>query len=228
MSLENGFQLGIYTIVGPLGAGGMGEVYRATDTKLDREVAIKVLPDAMAFDRERAARFEREDRGVGAVNHPKIAAIYGFDEAKGKRFLVLELVEGPTLADRLTDGRLPVEECLDIGRQISAALEVAHEKGIIHRDLKPANVKITAEGDVKVLDFGLAKALAEDNTNVDPGDSPTITQDFTAPGVILGTAAYMSPEQARGRPVDNVQTFGHWVSFFTNASLAIPSFAVKR
>ncbi len=202
MSLENGFQLGIYTIVGPLGAGGMGEVYRATDTKLDREVAIKVLPDAMAFDRERAARFEREAKVLSQLNHPKIAAIYGFDEAKGKRFLVLELVEGPTLADRLTDGRLPVEECLDIGRQISAALEVAHEKGIIHRDLKPANVKITAEGDVKVLDFGLAKALAEDNTNVDPGDSPTITQDFTAPGVILGTAAYMSPEQARGRPVD--------------------------
>ena len=202
MSLENGFELGKYTIVGPLGVGGMGEVYRATDTKLDREVAIKVLPDGMAHDRERAARFEREAKVLAQLNHPKIAAIYGFDEANKKRFLVLELVEGPTLADRLVDGRLPVEACLDIARQIAEALGVAHDKGIIHRDLKPANVKVMAEGEVKVLDFGLAKALAEDDANVDLGDSPTITRDFTAPGVILGPAAYMSPEQARGRPVD--------------------------
>ena len=211
MSLESGSQLGIYTIVEPLGAGGMGEVYRATDSKLDREVAIKVLPEAVANDAERVARFEREAKVLAALNHPMIAAIYGFDEADGKRFLVLELVEGPTLADRLASGRLPVEECLDIGRQIAEALEVAHEKGIIHRDLKPANVKVTADGDVKVLDFGLAKALTEDEASFDPASSPTITENFTAPGIILGTAAYMSPEQARGRPVDkrsDIWSFG--------------------
>ncbi len=211
MSIEDGSQLGTFRIVEPLGAGGMGEVYRATDTKLDREVAIKVLPDSMAHDPERVARFEREAKVLARLNHPMIAAIHGFDEANGKRFLVLELVEGPTLADRLENGLLPVEECLDIARQISEALEVAHDKGIIHRDLKPANVKVTAEGQVKVLDFGLAKALAEEETSLDPTSSPTITKDFTAPGVILGTAAYMSPEQARGRPVDkrsDIWSFG--------------------
>ena len=131
-----------------------------------------------------------------------IAAIYGFDEAAGRRFLVLELVEGPTLADRLAGGRLPLEEALDIARQMAEALEFAHDKGIIHRDLKPANVKVTPDGQVKVLDFGLAKALAEEDTRDDPANSPTITNDFTRPGVILGTAAYMSPEQARGHAVD--------------------------
>ena len=211
MGIENGSQLGAYQVVGPLGAGGMGEVYRATDTKLDREVAIKVLPDSMAHDPERVARFEREAKVLAQLNHPMIAAIFGFDEAEGKRFLVLELVEGPTLADRLANGRLPVEESVDIARQIAEALEIAHEKGIIHRDLKPANIKVTDEGQVKVLDFGLAKALAEDDSNGDPAESPTITQDFTRPGVILGTAAYMSPEQARGRPVDrrsDIWSFG--------------------
>ena len=204
MSLEVGKQLGIYTVVGPLGAGGMGEVYRATDTKLDREVALKVLPDAMARDPERVARFEREAKLLASLNHPQIAAIYGFEQAEGKRFLVLELVEGATLAERIAAGRLMVEESLDIARQIAEALEAAHDNGIIHRDLKPANVKITPEGQVKVLDFGLAKALAEEDpdTEMSPGTSPTITQHYTKPGVILGTAAYMSPEQARGRPVD--------------------------
>lgn len=212
VSMKVGEQLGIYTVVGPLGAGGMGEVYRATDTKLDREVAIKVLPDAMAHDRERITRFEREAKVLASLNHPMIAAIYGFDQAGGKRFLVLELVEGPTLADRLTNGRLSVEESLDIARQMAEALEVAHEKGIIHRDLKPANVKVTLDGQVKVLDFGLAKALGEEESSVeDPGTSPTVTCNVTQPGVILGTPAYMSPEQARGRPVDkrsDIWSFG--------------------
>ncbi len=213
MSLEVGKQLGIYTVVGPLGAGGMGEVYRATDTKLDREVALKVLPDAMARDPERVARFEREAKLLASLNHPQIAAIYGFEQAEGKRFLVLELVDGPTLEERIAGGPLIVEESLDIARQIAEALEAAHDNGIIHRDLKPANVKITPEGQVKVLDFGLAKALAEENpdTEMSPGTSPTITQHYTKPGVILGTAAYMSPEQARGRPVDmrsDIWSFG--------------------
>ncbi|MHC4996733.1 MAG: protein kinase domain-containing protein, partial [Planctomycetota bacterium] len=211
MSLTDGQQLGAYTVVGPLGAGGMGEVYRATDTKLDREVAIKVLPDVMAANPERVARFEREAKTLASLNHPLIAAIYGFDEAGGKRFLVLELVEGPTLADRLKQGPLPLEEALDVARQIAEALEVAHEHGIIHRDLKPANVKVTPEGAVKVLDFGLAKAMAEEETHGDPEESPTIQTDFTQAGAILGTAAYMSPEQARGRRVDkrcDIWSFG--------------------
>ena len=211
VSLEVGEQLGAYKIVGPLGAGGMGEVYRAADTKLDREVALKVLPDAMAYDTERVARFEREAKLLASLNHPLIAAIYGFEEVGEKRFLVLELVEGLTLADRLADGPLMVEESLDVARQMAEALEAAHEKGIVHRDLKPANVKITPEGHVKVLDFGLAKALAVEYPDSDPGTSPTITKEFTEPGVILGTAAYMSPEQARGRPVDkrsDIWSFG--------------------
>ena len=213
MSLKIGIQLGTYKIVGPLGAGGMGEVYRATDTTLDREVALKLLPDMMARDPELVARFEREAKLLASLNHPQIAAIYGFEQAEGKRFLVLEIVEGPTLAERIAAGPLMVEESLDIARQMAEALEAAHDKGIIHRDLKPANVKITPEGQVKVLDFGLAKALAEEDsdTEMNPGASPTITQDFTRPGVILGTAAYMSPEQARGRPVDkrsDIWSFG--------------------
>ena len=202
MSLDNGQQLGNYRIVGRLGAGGMGEVYRAVDPRLDREVAIKVLPDAMAGDPERVARFQREAKLLASLNHSNIAAVHGFEEAEGKRFLVLELVEGPTLSERIEAGPLMVEESLDIARQIAEALESAHEKGIVHRDLKPANVKLTTEGKVKVLDFGLAKALAEDDEPVDPNSSPTITEHFTQPGMILGTAAYMSPEQARGRPID--------------------------
>ncbi|MHC4996609.1 MAG: protein kinase domain-containing protein, partial [Planctomycetota bacterium] len=202
MSLQTGQQLGPYTIHDSLGAGGMGEVYRATDTRLDRQVAIKVLPDLMAHNPERVARFEREAKTLASLNHPLIAAIYGFEQADGKRFLAMELVEGPTLADRLKEGRLPVEETLDIARQIAEALEVAHDQGVIHRDLKPANIKVTPDGQVKVLDFGLAKAMTEEPSHTDPENSPTIPTDMTQAGAILGTAAYMSPEQARGKPVD--------------------------
>ncbi len=212
MSLNAGEQLGRYTVVGPLGAGGMGEVYRATDTNLNREVALKVLPETMSNDPERVARFEREARLLASLNHPFVAAIYGFEEADGKRFLVLELVEGQTLEERLVDGRLTLPETLNIARQIAEAFEAAHDKSIIHRDLKPANVKITPDGQVKVLDFGLAKASAEEEPETrDPGTSPTVTAHFTQPGVILGTAAFMSPEQARGQAVDkrtDIWSFG--------------------
>src|SRR5512136_1140258 len=197
-----GKTLGHYRIIEKLGAGGMGVVYRAEDKTLDRQVAIKVLPEAFAGDPERLARFAREAKLLASLNHPNIAAIHGLEEHEGKRFLVLELVEGPTLAERLHKGPLPVLEALEVCRQIAEGLEAAHEKGIIHRDLKPANVKITPEGKVKILDFGLAKAFYEQAAPVDPSRSPTITEQMTAPGVILGTAAYMSPEQARGKPVD--------------------------
>ncbi len=209
--LSDGTQLGPYAIVAPLGAGGMGEVYRAKDTRLDREVAIKVLPDHFARDPERIARFQREAKALASLNHPHIAAIHGFEEVEGKRFLVMELVEGATLADRLRDGALPVEDALTIGRQIAEALEAAHERGIIHRDLKPANVKITPDGAVKVLDFGLAKAMTDEVSASQLAHSPTITAQHTRPGVVLGTAAYMSPEQARGKPVDkrtDIWSFG--------------------
>jgi Tol biopolymer transport system component len=214
MVLSPDTRLGPYTILAPLGAGGMGEVYRAKDTRLDRDVAIKVLPEAFARDVERLARFQREAKVLASLNHPHIAAIYGFEEANGVRFLVLELVEGDTLADRLkAPGApgLPVDEALGVCKQIAEAVEAAHEQGVIHRDLKPGNVKITPDGKVKVLDFGLAKALSGDATSTDIAHSPTITVDFTRPGVILGTAAYMSPEQARGRPVDkrsDIWSFG--------------------
>jgi serine/threonine-protein kinase len=190
----------------------MGEVYRARDTRLDRDVAIKVLPETFARDPERIARFQREAKVLASLNHPNIAAIYGFEEANAVRFLVLELVEGETLADRLKIGPLPVDEALSICKQIAEAVETAHEQGVIHRDLKPANVKINPDGKVKVLDFGLAKALTgDDRSQTSIANSPTITVDFTLPGVILGTAAYMSPEQARGRPVDkrsDIWSFG--------------------
>ncbi len=190
-----------YRIIDKLGEGGMGVVYRADDTKLDRQVAIKVLPDIFSGDPERLARFEREAKLLASLNHPNIAAIHGLEQADGKRFLVMELVEGETLAQRIAKGPLPVDEALEVCRQIAEGLEAAHEKGIIHRDLKPANVKITPEGKVKILDFGLAKAFqAEAAAAAD--HSPTITEVMTRAGVILGTAAYMSPEQARGKPVD--------------------------
>ena len=212
MATLTGAQLGPYTILAPLGAGGMGEVHRARDTRLDREVAIKVLPEAFARDPERMARFQREAKVLALLNHPNIAGIHGFEEVEGQRFLVMELVEGATLADRLRDGAMPIEDGLTINRQIAEALEAAHERGIIHRDLKPANVKITPDGAVKVLDFGLAKAMAEDDRSQSMiANSPTITAQHTRPGVILGTAAYMSPEQARGRPVDrrtDIWSFG--------------------
>ena len=215
MALSPGTRLGPYEIVAPLGAGGMGEVYRAKDTKLNREVAVKVLPPAVADDAERLSRFKREAQVLASLNHPNIAAIYGLDEADGKQFLVLELVEGEDLAERLKRGAIPIDEAEDIGRQIAAALAEAHDKGIVHRDLKPANVKLTSDGKVKVLDFGLAKAVGGENSMTGsasgPTIMPTVTSAGTAIGMILGTAAYMSPEQARGKPVDrrtDVWAFG--------------------
>ena len=196
-----GKTLGHYEITGQLGRGGMGEVWRARDKKLGREVAIKTLPNEFSQDRDRLERFEREARLLAALNHPNVAAIYGLEEAEGKRFLVLELVEGETLAERLHRGALSADESLKLGLQITEALEAAHDKGVIHRDLKPANVKVTPEGKVKVLDFGLAKAYAGD-ANLNLSNSPTLSMAATQQGVILGTAAYMSPEQARGIPVD--------------------------
>ena len=180
----------------------MGEVYRARDTKLDRDVALKVLPEAFTADPDRLARFEREAKVLASLNHPNIGHIYGLEEAEGTKALVLELVEGPTLADRIADGPIPIDEALPIAKQIAEALEAAHEQGIIHRDLKPANVKVKADGTVKVLDFGLAKAFQPEAG--DPSESPTVTATVghTQQGAILGTAAYMSPEQAKGRASD--------------------------
>ena len=209
--LAIGGQINHYQILSPLGAGGMGEVYRGRDTKLSREVAIKVLPEEFSRDKERQARFEREARLLAALNHPNVAAIHGLEESDGMQFLVLELVEGETLADRIARGPIPVKEALETCRQIAEGLEAAHGKGVIHRDLKPANIKVTPEGKVKVLDFGLAKAFASDPSEIEIANSPTITQDSKNEGVILGTAPYMSPEQARGKNVDkrsDVWAFG--------------------
>jgi serine/threonine-protein kinase len=203
MTFGPGTRLGTYEIVSPLGAGGMGEVYRARDTKLARDVALKFLPEAFIRDPGRLARFEREARTLAAMNHPHIAQIYGVDESNNVQALVLELVEGPTLADRLALGSIPIDEAFPIAQQIAEALEAAHDQAIVHRDLKPANIKIRPDGVVKVLDFGLAKALTPEGTGSDLLDSPTASPTImTRAGVILGTAAYMSPEQARGRPVD--------------------------
>jgi eukaryotic-like serine/threonine-protein kinase len=201
-----GQTLSHYRVTSALGAGGMGEVYRATDTNLQRDVAIKVLPPEVAQDPERLGRFKREAHLLAALNHPSIAAIYGLEEADGKPFLILELVEGEDLKQRLARGAIPVDEALEIAKQVAEALEEAHEKGIVHRDLKPANVKVTPDGKVKVLDFGLAKAwtgdVAGEAALADLSQSPTLAHTGTAAGLILGTAAYMSPEQARGKPVD--------------------------
>ncbi len=197
-----GKTLGHYEITGELGKGGMGEVWRAKDTKLGREVAIKTLPEAFAQDEARLSRFEREARLLAPLNHPNIGAIFGLEEFEGTRFLVLELIEGDTLADRLKQGPIPVEESLQLALQITEALEAAHDKGVIHHDLKPANIKITPDGKVKVLDFGLAKAFAGDAADADTSNSPTLSAAATREGAILGTAAYMSPEQAKGIPVD--------------------------
>ena len=201
MSLQPGDSLGPYTVTAKIGEGGMGEVYRARDTKLDRDVALKVLPEAFTQDPDRLARFEREAKVLASLNHPNIAAIYGLEEADDTRALVLELVEGPTLADRIKRGPIPLDEALPIAKQIAEALEAAHEAGVIHRDLKPANIKVREDGTVKVLDFGLAKAL-DPTSEGDPSQSPTLTAAATQMGVIMGTAAYMSPEQARGSVVD--------------------------
>src|ERR1700674_4342092 len=207
MALGTGTKLGSYEVLAPIGAGGMGEVYQAHDTKLGRDVAIKVLPEAFAHDPERLSRFQREAKMLAALNHPNIAKIYGLEQTNGTSYLVMELVSGETLAERVKreggrEGAVAIEEALTICKQIAEALEAAHEKGIIHRDLKPANVKVTPEGKVKVLDFGLAKAFAGDTANDDPSNSPTLSRGATMQGVILGTAAYMSPEQARGKAVD--------------------------
>ena len=202
MKTAVGSRIGTYEIVELLGAGGMGEVYRARDTKLGRDVAIKLLPEIYALDRDRRARFEREAQMLAALNHPHIAAIYGFEDSSTPA-LVMELVEGPTLADRIAQGPVPVREAIEIARQLALALDAAHERGIIHRDLKPANIKIAADGSIKVLDFGLAKAASGDaSASSEIANSPTVSVMGTAAGVILGTAAYMSPEQARGQSVD--------------------------
>ncbi len=197
-----GETLSHYHITAKLGAGGMGEVYRAEDTKLGREVAIKALPAEMAEAPERVSRFRREAQLLASLNHPHIAAIHGVEESAGRLFLVLELVEGDDLSERLKRGPVPVEEALAIARQVAEALEEAHEKGVIHRDLKPANIKVTADGNVKVLDFGLAKAFAADASEPNHSHSPTFSMAATREGVLLGTAAYMSPEQAKGLAVD--------------------------
>ena len=205
MSLLPGARVGVYEVVDLVGRGGMGEVYRALDTSLRRYVAIKVLPAHVSADRESVARFEREALTLATLNHPNIAVVHGFVEvtsegshsSRGKA-LVMELVDGETLADRLTRGPLSLDEAFRIAGQIADALEAAHEKGIVHRDLKPANVKLTPSGLVKVLDFGLAKVVVDDETS---GASSTVTV-ATAPATILGTPAYMAPEQAQGRPAD--------------------------
>ena len=201
MALTVGTRLGHYDVTALLGEGGMGQVWQATDTQLNRQVALKILPDAFAADPDRLARFTREAQILASLNHPGIAAIYGIEESEGTRALVLELVEGPTLADRIARGPIALDEALPIAKQIAEALEAAHEAGVIHRDLKPANIKVREDGTVKVLDFGLAKAF-DPAPDVDPSQSPTLTAAATQMGVILGTAAYMSPEQARGKPVD--------------------------
>jgi serine/threonine protein kinase len=202
VSIAAGTKLGSYEVVAQIGAGGMGEVYRAHDTKLARDVAIKVLPANFVNDPERLSRFQREARMLAALNHPNIATIFGLEQFDGVTCLVMELVPGETLAERVKAAPLPIDEALKIAAQIAEALEAAHEKQIIHRDLKPANVKVTPEGKVKVLDFGLAKAFEGDAANEDISNSPTLSRAATMQGVILGTAAYMSPEQARGRSVD--------------------------
>ena len=207
LSLTPGTRLGVYDITAQIGEGGMGHVYRATDTRLKRQVALKVLPDSFANDPDRLARFQREAQVLASLNHPNIAHIHGLEDSGGVRALVMELVEGEDLAERLARGPIPIDEALLLAKQIAEALEAAHEQGIIHRDLKPANIKARADGTVKVLDFGLAKAM-DPHPSSSPAaalaNSPTITSPaaMTAAGIILGTAAYMSPEQAAGKPVD--------------------------
>ena len=237
MTLTLGARLGPYEIIAQIGVGGMGEVYRATDTNLGRDVALKVLPDTFAQDPERLARFEREAKTLASLNHSNIAIIHGFEKAPGLRALVMELVEGPTLADRLAQGAglsahaLPIDETLAIAKQIAEALEAAHEQGIIHRDLKPANIKVRPDGTVKVLDFGLAKALVGDGAAPDPLNSPTITAAATRAGVVLGTAPYMSPEQAKGRAVDrrsDIWAFGAVLFELLTGGRAFPGESVTE
>jgi serine/threonine protein kinase len=203
VSLTPGSRIGPYEITAQIGVGGMGEVYQATDTNLARQVAIKVLPASMSADADRLARFDREAKTLAALNHPNIAVVYGLERSDGQLALVMELVDGPTLADRIAEGPIPVDDALVITKQIAEALEAAHERGVVHRDLKPANIKVRPDGTVKVLDFGLAKAMEPAAVSADVTQSPTITTPaMTQLGILLGTAAYMSPEQARGQPVD--------------------------
>src|SRR5215203_74691 len=215
MNLPAGTRIGPYEILSVIGAGGMGEVYRARDAKLNRDVAIKVLLPSVVADPDRIARFQREAQVLASLNHPNIANIYGAEDANGVTALVLELVEGEDLAQRIARGAIPLDEALPIARQVAEALETAHELGIIHRDLKPANVKVRPDGTVKVLDFGLAKAIEPPGSSAGAAlaNSPTLTSPamMTGVGVILGTAAYMSPEQAKGRVADkrsDVWAFG--------------------
>ena len=211
MALPSGTKLGPYEIVSPLGVGGMGEVYRARDSKLGRDVALKVIAPEFAHDEQRMGRFQREAQVLASLNHTHIASIYGFEDSSGVSALVMELVESPTLAERIQSGAIPLDESLPIARQIADALEAAHERGIVHRDLKPANIKLNAADNVKVLDFGLAKALQDDASGTDLHNSPTLTMGSTKAGVILGTAAYMSPEQAKGKSADrraDIWSFG--------------------
>jgi len=211
MTVAAGTRLGPYEVTAQIGAGGMGDVYRATDTKLGRQVALKTLPSALAHDRDRLARFEREAKLLAALNHPHIAGIYGLDEHEGIRFIAMELIEGATLQAKLADGRLPVDDALRLALQIAQALEAAHEKGVVHRDLKPANVMVTRDDQVKVLDFGLAKAFSGDPNQTNLAHSPALSVAMTEQGMILGTAAYMSPEQASGQATDqraDVWAFG--------------------
>src|SRR6185369_269044 len=211
MTFAAGTKLDFFEIINLLGAGGMGEVYRARDTRLNRDVAVKVLPEAFASDPERLARFQREAQVLATLSHPNIGVIHGIHETGGARFLVLELVEGEDLSSRLKRGPIPLDDAVALLKQIAAALEAAHEKGILHRDLKPANIQITPDGVVKVLDFGLAMMMQTETEPRDISNSPTLSVGQTAGGVILGTAAYMSPEQARGRTVDertDVWAFG--------------------
>src|ERR1017187_6976024 len=212
-----GSRLGPYEVISALGAGGMGEVYRAKDTRVDRLVALKVLPEELFEDEDRRARFEREARTLASLNHPGIAILYSFEEVSGRHLLAMELVEGEGLDQKIATGFLPLDESLSFAKQIAEALEGAHERGIVHRDLKPANVKVTEDGRVKLLDFGLAKAFEGEKVSSKGGSaggltqSPTLTARATAAGMILGTAAYMSPEQARGKSLDkraDVWAFG--------------------
>jgi len=209
--LNRGTKIGVYEVISLIGSGGMGEVYRAHDCRLNRDVALKVLPEVFARDSQRMARFEREAKLLASLNHPNIAAIYGLEISGPIRALVMELVEGPTLAERIRGGPVPVDEALPIAKQVADAVEYAHDNNVIHRDLKPANIKVKADGMVKVLDFGLAKALSDEPTDADMSNSPTLSMAATMQGVILGTAAYMAPEQAKGKKVDrraDVWAFG--------------------
>ena len=203
MSLTPGTRLGVYEVTAKIGEGGMGEVYQARDTTLDRDVALKVLPEAFTADPDRLARFQREAKVLASLNHPNIGAIYGLESSEDTQALVLELIEGPTLSERIAEGPIPVDEALTIATQIADALEAAHERGIVHRDLKPANVKVRPDGTVKVLDFGLAKAVTPEASGTSGSESPTMSLTAaTQMGMVIGTAAYMAPEQARGKPVD--------------------------